>query len=165
MANYVVEHQENGIWVPKFRCNFEDESFPKVAQNVTNRILCDGVDITSNYRSGYIPASMPQSNESHKNEEPVMKPAVYKALSQEEKLSLYNKSLQLKESKAKRVDILKALNMSEATYDTMRAEMAQASTSSEPAPAVTKPDPIIPQSVSKPSPLQTNRRAGLLGRR
>lgn len=161
--NYVVEQMEHGQWVPKMRSNFEDENFPLIAKNNTYRILCNGVDITYKYNED-APKSTPTHNE------PAMKPAQYKALSQEEKDVLKMKATQLKELKKKRTEILSELNITESTYDAIRADMFN---DSDPlclnvvAAKVTESDKLAaePKVEAEAKPAATVRKGGLLGRR
>lgn len=162
-CNYVVEQLEHGHWEPKCRTNFEDPKFVEIAKNPSNRILCNGVDVTDRYRAGHTNVSVVNTPQ-----EAPMKPAAYKALSQDEKLRLQQQALQLRDNKKKRVEILSLLNISEATYDTMRADMANttptpSSSSSDVAVSTPAQEQPIPTPVST-SP-NTVKRAGLLGRR
>lgn len=142
---YVVEMHEGFEWVPKARYNFEDtEIFVMVAKNPFYRILKDGKDITSNYKN----ESDMQKSKKNKNEfdskdipnnsseitdnaDKPLKPAEYKAMSSEDKQKLKSEIKRMLDSKTKRNDIFHTLNISEATYDTIRMEMKNSINSSE----------------------------------
>ena len=121
MPNWVVEHQEGAEWVPKARTNFDDkDQFIVIAKNPMYRILEDGIDVTNRYRSmNNIDADIEEAVE------PVMKPSKYKELSDQDKNLLQHKVELLLENKKKRAEILKELNVSEATYDLIRSDMKQ----------------------------------------
>ena len=121
MPNWVVEHQEGSEWVPKARTNFDDkDQFTVIAKNPMYRILEDGIDVTNRYRSmNNIDADIEEAVE------PVMKPSKYKELSDQDKNLLQHKVELLLENKKKRTEILKELNVSEVTYDLIRADMKQ----------------------------------------
>ena len=161
-TNYVVEHFEEGMWIPKLRTNFDDPQFYKVAKSPSYRVMCNGIDVTAKYRDGSDISAPAAYAESPK---PPMKPAAYKALSDEEKHALQKLAAELKLNKKKRFEILTIMNVSEATYDTIRADMVESTESdSKPeAPSVDKQSQSSAPVRGKPaSPLI---RGGLLGRR
>lgn len=121
MPNWVVEHQEGSEWVPKARTNFDDkEQFTIIAKNPMYRILEDGIDVTNRYR--FNDAS---DTDVESVTKPVMKPSQYKNLNDHDKHFLQHKVELLLENKKKRAELLTELNVSEATYDLIRADMKQ----------------------------------------
>lgn len=123
MSNYVVEKKESSGWIPKMRCNFEDtEQFLAIAKNQFYRILCDGKDVTSKYRNGKVKSESVKESTSAAAVS-VMKPSQYKALSTEAKHQIYQSVNRCLSQKMKRSEIFKELNISEATYDAIRADM------------------------------------------
>lgn len=160
VKNYVVEQLEHGQWVPKMRCNFEDNNFPLIAKQPTYRIMCNGIDVTQNYAEGNY-RSIQNINT---NVAPPMKPAQYKNLSYEEKLDLKLKAETLKELKKKRSEILIELNITESTYDTMRADLIIKKPDDSVVPVQdTSPKSEVGSSTSNVG--TTSRKVGLLGRR
>lgn len=143
---YVVEKLEGTEWVPKCRYNFEDtEQFLTISQNPSYRILHNNTDITSNYNKSYVKIGISTQTKTYTSEasskksmevdnlstsdnrldniSKPMKPAEYKALSDRDKYDLQKRITQLLENKHKRNDIIKTLNVSEATYDVIRSDM------------------------------------------
>lgn len=141
---YEVQRKEAMGWIGLCRSTTEDLAhFPVIARNPLYRILEDGKDVTSRYRSGKV-ASMSNTQTIQTNPKPaevecaipVMKPAQYRSLSNEDKKALQHKITQCLNNKMKRVEIFKELNISEATYDTIRADM---STGKQPTSSSSKP--------------------------
>ena len=129
MPNFVVEHQEGSEWVPKARCNFEDtDQFIIIAKNPMYRIRKDGVDVTKRYRT--MTKTSKDNSDINAASEPVMKPSQYKELNEQDKELLQHKVELFLENKKKRTEILKELNVSEATYDLIRSDMKQNTNSS-----------------------------------
>ena len=170
--SYVVEQLEGSSWVPKLVTNFEDSSFPEVAKALKYRILHNGVDITAAYRDG----TSDKKAVAAASKEPAMKPAAYKALSEEDKKLLQDKATKLREAKRKRTEILVELNISEATYDAMRADMNNSNISASSSNIVTGSEDssntqttVSPQSTitekQNGASITSVKRAGLLGRR
>lgn len=153
MPNWVVEHQEGTEWVPKARTNFDDkDQFTVIAKNPMYRILEDGIDVTNRYRSmNNIDADVESVTE------PVMNPSQYKNLNDRDKHLLQHKVELLLENKKKRAEILTELNVSEATYDLIRADMKQSSNVNH--TKSNTPKPSTSKSNNKPY------RGSLLGRR
>ena len=124
---YVVEAHEGVEWVPKARYNFEDtEIFLAVAKNPFYRILKNGKDVTSKYKSDQNKLkskSIEDSLETSVNTDKPLKPAEYKAMSLNDKQKLKSDIQRMLEEKTKRTDIFHTLNISEATYDIIRSEM------------------------------------------
>lgn len=163
--NYVVERLEGTAWAPKLRTNFEDPSFYTIAKNHMYRILCGTVDVTAKYRNSE-DASMPMP--ATEITASPMKPSTYKSLSEPEKKALQDQAIELKAAKMKRTDILIKMNVSEATYDAIRADISEKPETASPAP-VQQFQEVEVHNTSQP-PVNINvktnpRRGGLLGRR
>lgn len=136
IRTYIVQIQEGNQWVNKMSSDTEwPDDFRIIARNPFARILKDGEDITSKYKedSECITSSVstePQfkppcnkiaiNNNKPKN---VMKPSEYKNMIIEDKQILWNRIEKLLSTKAKRSQIFEDLNISEATYDAIRADM------------------------------------------
>lgn len=174
MDNYVVERLEGSEWIPKCQTNFEDTAqFIKIMQAPYYRILHNGVDVSARYGAASIPqsaantaaSSSPASTSTNMPEIKQLKPSAYKALPFEQRAALYESAQMLKANNLKRTEIFAQLNMSEATYDEMRKEFANAPAEQpqhtvSPAPEVEKTAPSVPQ-----RPAVANRPRGLLYRR
>lgn len=143
MSMYVVERNDGMGWIPKCHCTFEDtEQFIMIARNPYYRIMCDGKDVTAKYRNGKVASSTPHVESSSSSDTPVLKPAQYKAMSQQDKVSIQHSIKDCLQRKLKRTEIFKELNISEATYDTIRADMANTAASQN---AADKPSKTIKQ--------------------
>ena len=133
---YSIEHLEGREWIPKCAQNLEEvEKFQSIASNIDYRIVEDGVDVTNRYRTKTTtkPTSPIKSvesvnvNNSVENVNKLMKPSEYKALSDNDKASIHANLRDLQSSGTKRNDIMAALNVSEATYDVIRVDLAPVS--------------------------------------
>ena len=156
MSNFVVEHQEGSEWVPKARCNFEDtDQFIIIAKNPMYRIREDGVDVTKRYRK--MSKTSKDSDDINAASDPAMKPSQYKELDEQNKILIQHKVELFLENKKKRTEILKELNVSEATYDLIRSDMKQNTNSSN--AKVNTPKQPSTRTDNKPY------RGSLLGRR
>lgn len=126
MSNFVIERQEGTEWVPKARCNFEDKKqFIAISKNPGYRIREDGVDVTSRYQT--VSKTSNKASSANANSSSAMKPSQYKSLNKQEKGLIQHKVKLLLELKKKRSEILLELNVSESTYDLIRADMKSSS--------------------------------------
>ena len=135
---YQVQSLEGNEWITKMTSDVEwRDDFKLAARNPFNRILKNGIDVTDNYRDEIqsthkdnstlygVLNSMegPTSSAKSARSSSAMKPSEYKSLSEEEKVKLWNSINSLLSQKAKRAEIFVQLNISEATYDTIRLDM------------------------------------------
>ena len=162
MSNWVVERLEGRDWRAIARYTFEDkEILTNVAKSQLNtyRILRDGEDVTALYGGKQL--SSPVYNEPPKPKiaaSDAMKPSAYKSSSDADKQHLWNRINDLRSKNTKRSDILIHLNITEATYDVIRADMNKHESKSDNSSAVTV-------SATQHNVTTQIRRQGLLGRR
>ena len=172
---YRVERLEGATWRILMQCDFEDtEQFVIIAQNPIYRIMKDDKDITSEFvnnsqqrvsfispnESKSLPVTQIENTSKKSQSLSALKPAAYRALSVEEKEKLINKAAELKEAKYKRADIMAELNVTESTYDIIRADSVKSADNNAETAAVSKPIIATP-----PTAHTTTARKGLLNRR
>lgn len=175
---YEVQMLEGREWVTKMSSDFEFvDDFRIVANNPYARILKAGVDITDKYRPESGASSTPYGSitppagpmPSKKTTSTYLKPAEYKALPLEEKQKLWEGIATLLDRKAKRAEIFEALNVSEATYDTIRldikAQESQQAAIADVQPSKVEEPKVITDNTPKQTAATSFQRPSLLRRR
>lgn len=156
---YEVQLLEGPEWSTKLSSDTEwVDDFKLIARNPFARILKNGVDVTPRYRENssedaaisrpsYGPTIVAPGPLSDSSKSSAMKPSEYKRLSQSQKEEIWRSVDTLLENKVRRADIFLQLNISEATYDTVRMDMkSRPSAASSEAPTIE--DRIVENSIT-----------------